>query len=178
MADDAGWLVWSGSWVYPVALERRKSISGLLRDFEAAGDLRIVAPGRDLAEIGELVRAVYDTGRMWKVGIDSAGIGQDLAAAVEAYGVPRDAVLSMPQGFKLLPAWTSMERRLSEGKLWHCGQTCLSWAVGNCMKSERGLVTKAVAGIGKIDPAVAMANAAMLVLDAPPPLDIDAMISP
>ena len=46
------------------------------------------------------------------------------------------------------------------------------------MKSERGLVTKAVAGIGKIDPAVAMANAAMLVLDAPPPLDIDAMISP
>ena len=66
---------------------------------------------------------------------------------------------------------------MAEGKLLHCGQKLLAWCVSNCLHSERGLITKAAAGTGKIDAAVAMANAVMLMLEAPEPWNVEQMIA-
>jgi phage terminase large subunit-like protein len=161
------WLAWSRSWVQPIALERRLQISGLLRDFEKDGDLRIVQPGTDLVEICELVKSLHASEKLLKIGIDPAGIGVEIGAALEGEGLPPDIVVGIKQGFGLLGAWTALERNLSEGKLWHCGQPLLDWAISNCMRSERGLISKAAAGVGKIDPAIGLANAAVLLRDAP-----------
>jgi phage terminase large subunit-like protein len=161
------WQAWSRSWVQPVALERRLSISGLLRDFERDGDLRIVDAGVDLVEICELVKKLHKTGKLVKVGIDPAGIGVEIAAALEGDGLPPDLVVGIKQGFALLGAWVSLERNLAEGKMVHGGQPLFDWAVSNCMRGDRGLITKAAAGVGKIDPAVALACAAQLMRDSP-----------
>jgi len=170
------WIVWTRAWCYPGVLEIRKSISGRLRDFERDGDLRIEQPGTDMQEIGELIAGIHERGLLHQVGIDPAGVGQDVAQVLTGHGLSDDTVLAVKQGFALLPAWTSMERRLAEGRMWHCGQDLMGWCVSNCTKSDRGLVTKAVSGAAKIDSAVAMANAAMLMLDAPEPFCVGALI--
>ena len=178
IAGSGDWIVWTRSWVYPSALELRKSIAAQLRDFEAAGDLRIQEPGVDLQEIAEILDALNATEKLAKIGLDPAGIAADLVSALEAYGIPADRIVGVKQGFGLLPAWVGMERRLAEKRMWHCDQPLLAWCVGNALKSERGLITKAASGVGKIDAIVAAACAAMLMLDDPRPFSIDSLLAP
>ena len=52
----------------------------------------------------------------------------------------------------------------------------MQWAVRNARRSERGQITKAVSGTGKIDPLVALANAAMVMQECPPVFSADAVI--
>jgi phage terminase large subunit-like protein len=174
--DGEDWLVWTRCWCTPTALERRQSISGLLRDFEEQRDLRIVDPGTDVQEVAELVAQIHRAGKLISVGIDPAGVGAEVAGALEARGLTRDLIVAVGQGFRLAPAYIQLERRLDRGQLAHCGQPIMQWSVRNARRSERGLVTKAAAGIGKIDALVALANAAMVLMEGPPVFDVRACI--
>ena len=70
-----------------------------------------------------------------------------------------------------------MERRLRSGLLQHGGQPILDWAVNNAKQDPNsGLITKKVAGVGKIDPIVACAIAAMVLQEAPPAPSIEGFI--
>jgi phage terminase large subunit-like protein len=80
------------------------------------------------------------------------------------------------QGFRLMPAYLALERRLDRGQLAHCGQAIMQWSVSNARRSERGQITKAVSGVGKIDALVAMANAVMVLMEGPPMFDVRACI--
>jgi phage terminase large subunit-like protein len=175
--DRADWLTWTRAWCTPTALERRQSISGLLRDFEEQGDLRIVSPGTDVQELAELVAKIHRTGKLLSVGIDPAGVGVEVGEALEAHGVPKELIVAVGQGFRLSPAYIALERRLDRQQLAHAGQPLMQWAVRNAKRSERGLITKAASGVGKIDPLVALANAAMVMQESPPVFDVEAMIS-
>jgi phage terminase large subunit-like protein len=175
--DRTDWLTWTRAWCTPAALERRQSISGTLRDFEADGDLRIVSPGADVLELAELVAQIHRRGKLLSVGIDPAGVGVEVGEALEAHGVPKELIVAVGQGYRLMPAYTTLERRLDRQQLAHAGQPLMRWAVRNAKRSERGLITKAASGTGKIDPLVALANAAMVMNESPPMFDVEAMIS-
>lgn len=166
---DEVWVAWAHCWVAEVAMDRRLSIKSRLLDFEQQGDLTICSPGDDLVDIGEIVSRVYKAGKLAAVGIDPAGIGIEVADAVAAAGVYNDQVVNVPQGFKLNPSYTTLERRLEQGRFLHCDQQILAWCVSNAKRSPAGLVTKAVSGIGKIDALVATACAGMVMLEAPEP---------
>ena len=176
--DDAldTWFTWTRCWCTPTVLERRQSISGLLRDFEADGDLHIAQPGDDILELANLVAGLYQTGRLTRIGIDPWGIGVEIAQAIEGFGVPRDLIVGVAQGFKLLPAYKGLERRLDQGRLRHCGQPIMQWSARNARRNERGQITKATAGTGKIDALVALACASMAMIEGPPAWDVSAVI--
>jgi len=175
--DRDDWLVWTRCWATPTALQRRQSISGLLRDFEEQGDLRIVSPGNDVVELAELVAQIHRSGKLISVGIDPAGVGVEVGAALEGKGVPKEMIVAVGQGYRLMPAYVALERRLDRGQLFHAGQPIMQWAVRNARRSDRGLITKAVSGVGKIDALAAMANAAMVMTEGPPMFDVEALIS-
>ncbi len=64
------------------------------------------------------------------------------------------------------------ERRLAEGTLWHAGQPLMAWCVGNAKVEPKGnalLITKQASGTAKIDPLMALFNAAELMARAPEP---------
>jgi phage terminase large subunit-like protein len=171
-ASTGDWLLWSKAWLHPIALERRKAEAPRYRDFAALGELGIVAEiGEDVDEVAEICAAIVNTGKLDKIGVDPVGIGSVLEALAAA-GIEEKQVIGVPQGWRLSGAIKTTERRLAEGALHHGGGSLMNWCVGNARVEPRGnaiTITKQAAGAGKIDPLIALFNAAALMSMNPAP---------
>lgn len=167
------WHAWARAWVQPEALNRRKEIAPRLRDFERQGDLVVCSdPTDDLRQVAGICAEVHAAGLL----PDEHGIGLDpygVAALVDelaAIGLEGSLLSAIPQGTRLSPAVWGIERKLNDGTFKHAGQPMLDWCVSNARTEQRGnavLITKAVAGRGKIDPLMAVFNAAVLMARNP-----------
>jgi phage terminase large subunit-like protein len=173
--EDQSWAAWSVNWVWPIALERRKSIAAQLMDFEKQGDLRVMEPGDDLEDVVNLVLQLAETGKLMGLGFDPAGIAAELGRKIsDADNTLKPKLISVPQGFRLRAGYTAAERRLRQGTLRHAGQPIMSWAVKNTrLDPVSSLVTKKASGISKIDPVVSLATAVMVALEVPEALPND-----
>lgn len=163
------WLHWGHAWVHPIALERRKSIAALLRDYADDGDLTICdSVGDDVAAVCEIVERV-DAAGLAKVGVDPLGIGAIVDALDEA-GVVGDRVVAIPQGYRLMNTVKTVERKLADGTFVHGARPMMAWCVGNAKLEQRGnavLISKQAAGVAKIDPLVALFNASAIMAQNP-----------
>jgi phage terminase large subunit-like protein len=160
------WLLWSRAWAHGSVLDRRKSEASVLRDFEAAGELRIVANlGDDIAEIAALAERIDESGKLGSVGLDPFGVGAIVDALAEVGIAGNDRVVGITQGWKLTGAIKTAERKLADGTLIHSGLALMAWTVGNAKVEPRGnaiSITKQAAGTAKIDPLMAAFNAVAL----------------
>ena len=158
------WLAWCHAWCHDGVLERRKGIAARLRDFEREGSLTIVDD--ELADISAIVEIVDEVKRrdlLAAVAADPAGLGE-LIDALAGIGVtPEDGqVIGAPQGYAMMNAIKTAERKLANGTLWHDGSALMAWAVGNIKIEPTATAiraTKANAGDAKIDPAMALFDA-------------------
>jgi len=168
-------LHWGHAWAHPSVLERRKGEAARFKDFAAAGDLTLVQQiGDDVTELVQIIKRVYDAGLLDKIGVDPYGIGTILDALIDA-GIPEQVVNSdgkmvnvmvgISQGWKMAGAIKTTERWLAEGQLGHCGSDMMAWCVGNAKIVPVGnavSITKQASGNAKIDPLMALLNAASL----------------
>lgn len=158
------WLAWCHAWCHEGVLDRRKSIATLLRGFEKDGDLTIVDDElADVSAIVEVVDTVKDRGLLAAVAADPAGLGE-LIDALAQIGVTPEAgqVIGAPQGYAMMNAIKTTERKLANGTLWHDGSPLMAWCVGNIKIEPTATAiraTKANAGDAKIDPAMALFDA-------------------
>lgn len=175
--DTGDWLHWGKAWVHPIALERRKSEVSRWKDFEKAGDLVIVENiGDDIRDVVDVVSKVWETGKLHRIGVDPVGIA-DIVTALKDEGIELDddgeqVIVGVNQGWRLSGTIKTVERRIAEGTLLHCGAPLMAYAVSNAKVEQRGnavLVTKAASGVAKIDPLIALFNAAALMAVAPEP---------
>lgn len=159
------WLSWSKAWAHTSVLERRKSEASRLRDFEKVGELSIVSHiGEDMEELTDIVEKVEKAGVLDKIGIDPAGVGGILDALIQR-GISQEKVLGISQGWKLGGAIKTVERKLADGGMVHATQALMNWCTGNAKIEPRAnsiLITKQASGTGKIDPLMALFNAASL----------------
>ncbi len=167
---DGKWLTWSRAWMHEIALERNKDAISTYKDFERDGDLVIVkAIGDDVEQVGEVVEAIVQTGKLFKVGIDQAAIG-GLIDELILRGVrgPEDKdcqIVGIPQGWRLNSAIKTTERKLAEGSMETAVQPLTRWCAENARVEAKGnaiLITKQASGSGKIDPLMATLNAVEL----------------
>jgi phage terminase large subunit-like protein len=163
--DTGRWLTWAHAWAHPSALERHKGQAARFRDFERDGDLTIVSSiGEDVEDVADIAARVFQSGRMDKVGVDIHGIGAILDAIVER-GVDQDLVVGISQGWKLTGSIKTVERKLAEGQMVHAGAPMMNWCCSNAKVEPKGnavAITKQAAGFAKIDPLMAVFNAAAL----------------
>lgn len=156
------WLVCIHAWAHKSVLDRRKSEAPKLRDFARDGDLTIVDEvGQDVQQLAEMVSTVEQANLLDKIGVDPHGIGSVLDALLEA-GVPQEKITGISQGWKMVGAIKTAERKLAEGGMEHCGQPLMAWAVGNARVEPKGnavSITKQHSGSAKIDPLMATFNA-------------------
>lgn len=173
------WLAWTKAWAHKIVLARRKEVAQQLLDFAAAGDLVIVENiGEDIAELADLVEQVHASGLLERtdenqpgaIGLDPVGIGA-IVDAIVARGVPQDRLIGISQGWKMVGAIKTAERKLAEGTLLHGGQRLMAWCVGNAKVEPRGnaiVITKQASGTAKIDPLMALFDAVHLMALNPP----------
>jgi phage terminase large subunit-like protein len=159
------WLTWTHAWAHPSVLARRKEVAPRLLDFRDDGDLTMVDRiGDDVAEVANIVHGIETSGKLDKVGVDPHGIGAILDALVEI-GVPSEKIVAIAQGWKMVGAVKTAERKLAGGEMWHGGQRLMTWCVGNAKVVPVGnaiMVSKQVSGSAKIDPLMALFNSVSL----------------
>lgn len=163
------WLSWCHAWCHPVVMERRKQIAPKLLELEAAGDLTFVGDAlNDISEIVNLIVRIRDAGLLYCVAADPAGLG-DMVDALDEVGITqdnkefkRDFIVGAPQGYAMMNAIKTAERKLVNGTLIHAAQPLMDWCVGNLKIEPTATAiraTKQHAGDAKIDPAMALFNA-------------------
>lgn len=163
-AETKDWLSWSRAWAHESVLERRKSIASKLRDFEKEGSLTIVSDRlEDLGDIIDIVGTVKNAGKLAAVAVDPAGLGT-LVDALAQIDVTADnkLLIGVSQGYMLMNAIKTAERRLVNGTLKQDGSALMSWCVGNLKIEPTATAiraTKANAGDAKIDPVMALFDA-------------------
>lgn len=166
------WLAWSHAWCHVGVLERRKSIASRLRDFERDGDLTIVQDELDdITQIIEIIEEIKQRGLLACVAVDPAGLGEMIEALAEIE-VTQEAglLIGAPQGYAMMNAIKTAERKLANGTLRHDGSRLMSWCVGNLKIEPTATAiraTKQNAGDAKIDPAIALFNAVTVMVRNP-----------
>lgn len=173
------WLVWAKVWAHPIVLQRRKEIAETLRDFAADRDLVFCTqPTQDIEEFADICCKVRDAGLLPEkegIGVDKLGLPA-LVDELIARGFDTDAnggtITGIGQGGFLNDAIIGTERKLADGTLKHAGQGIMRWAIENAkveLKGSARAITKQAAGKAKIDPFIAMLNAAKLMSRNPEP---------
>lgn len=165
------WLHWGHAWAHKSVFERHKQIDSSLRDFAQDKDLSVVEMGDDMIELADYVEQVEDSGLLDKIGVDPAGIGS-VVDAITDRGIDHDRIVGIPQGWKLMGAIKTTERKLAAGELFHGRSRLMAWSVGNAKAEPRGnaiMITKQASGSGKIDPLMALFDSAALMAMNPKP---------
>ena len=177
------WLSWSHAWCHRGVLARRLSIASVLEDAEKAGELNIVDDDlTDIAEIIEAVGEVKDSGKLAVVAVDPAGLGEFVDALAEIGITEGNEMLKgVPQGYALMNAIKTAERKLANGTLKHAPSKLMAWCIANLKIEPTATAiraTKQNAGDAKIDPAMALFDAATLMSRNPAPREnLDKLIA-
>lgn len=156
-------------------LQRRQTIASSLESFAAAGDLTIVDDElSDLTEIVALIAEVNEAGLLAAVAIDNEGPYGELVDELDKIGVNEasEQILGIGQGWKLMRAIKTTERKLKNGSLVHAPSLMMNWVMGN-IRIEPGSAgikaTKQNAGDAKVDPIFALWDAAEVMIKNPKP---------
>lgn len=154
------------AWAHQSVLKLRQEIAPALLDFEKDGSLSVVRyPKQDLIELAQICLKVFNSGLLDSIGVDPAGIGS-VIEALEDVGISEDEYIrGVSQGWKLGGAVKTVERWLSDESFSPAEQPLMTWCVGNAKIEQRSnsiLVTKQASGTAKIDPLIALFNAATM----------------
>jgi phage terminase large subunit-like protein len=168
------WYSWSHAWCHAGVLQRRQSIASVLRDFERAGELTIVDDElADISAIVEIVARIKDLGLLGAVAVDPAGLGEFGDALAEIDITHENKLLiGAPQGYAMMNAIKTTERKLANGTLRHAPSGLMRWCVGNLKIEPTATAiraTKQNAGDAKIDPVMALFDAATVMSLNPQP---------
>ena len=155
---------------------RRKANAAQYDQFEREGSLTkfnymkpetlSVAQPLNIAYVVDLVEKVQKMGLLAQVGVDAAGIGS-IVDALGEIGVTQDAekLDAVRQGIGLMGAVKTIEIKLADYSFKHGGSKMMAWCVGNLrvVPTPTAMrIARDEAGYGKIDPFMALANAAHL----------------
>ena len=167
------WLSWSHAWCHRGVLSRRLSIASRLEDFAAAGELTIVDDRLDdVSAIVEIVGRVKDAGLLSCVALDIEGPYGEFVDALAVIGVTEasEEIVGIGQGYRLMGAIKTVERKLVNGTFVHARSDLMDWVTGNVKIEPTATAiraTKQNAGDAKIDPWCALMDAATVMVKNP-----------
>jgi phage terminase large subunit-like protein len=167
------WLAWSHAWCHKGVLERRKSIASILQGFADVGELTIVDDKlEDVSAIVDVVVRINDAGLLACVALDIEGPYGEFVDALDTVGINEasEQVVGIGQGYKLMSAIKTTERKLANGTFVHAPSTLMDWCVANVKIEPTATAiraTKQNAGDAKIDPVTALWDAAVPMIRNP-----------
>ncbi|QAY96696.1 terminase [Methylovirgula ligni] len=168
------WLSWAHAWAHEIVKERRKSIVSQLEDFEKDGDLTFVTQMKTAYdECADLIAQIDAAGLIGLIGFDPAGASGVVKALAERGIEGDERIFGVRQGYSLAGPVKDVETKLADGELIHAAQPLMTWCAGNAkiQVTQNGyIVTKQASGTAKIDPLMALFNAAGVLRANPQPV--------
>lgn len=171
------WLAWQAAWCFTDVLYQRELIANKLYEFRDAGELRILEPhesGLDIIEICDMIRRVKEKGILGPVAVDPAGLGEMVEELTRlGLRVDKQEIIGVQQGFAMMNALKTAERKLANGTLRHNGSLIGAWCVSNIKIEPMATAiraTKQNAGDAKIDVAMSLFNAVFMMAKEPQPI--------
>jgi phage terminase large subunit-like protein len=167
------WLSWSHAWCHKSVLQRRQTIAPALEGFAACGDLTIVDDRlEDVSAILEIIGQVNDAGLLGCVALDNEGPYGEFVDALDEIGINEasEQIVGVGQGYKLMSAIKTAERKLANGTFKHAPSQLMNWCVENVKIEPTATAiraTKQNAGDAKIDPVMALFDAATVMVRNP-----------
>ena len=113
---------------------RRLSIASRLEDFAAAGELTIVDDQLDdMSAIVDIVERVKDAGVLSCVALDIEGPYGEFVDALAGIDVTEasEQIVGIGQGYRLMGAIKTVERKLANGTMVHAPSGLMDWCCGN-----------------------------------------------
>lgn len=168
------WLAWTHAWCHRSVLERRKSIAARLLQAKDDGELTICEHAtEDIEEIVELIGDIDQRKLLACAAVDPAGLGEFIEA-LRAIKITQegDKVVGAPQGYAMMNAIKTAERKVENGTLKHAPSKLMDWCVGNVKIEPTATAiraTKQSAGDAKIDPWMALMDAVTVMVRDPKP---------
>ena len=172
--ESKNWIAWTHALISPEGLERRKANTAFYEKFQAEGDLTVIEElPDDISFVTEIVEKVKGTKKLAGVGVDAIGIG-GIVDSLAKIGVTQENnfLAGVRQGIALMGAIKTVERKLVDGSFKHGGQALMTWCAGNArvVPTPTGMrIARDDSGFGKIDPLMALFNAAALMALNPTP---------
>ena len=168
------WLGWAHAFISPEGWSRRKANQTVYQDFIKDGDLTLVEQlPDDVTALVDIVQQCLDSGKLAKVGADPAGLGGIVDALAEIEVTEENGLLGgVRQGVALMGAIKAVERKLVDGSFRHGGRALMAWCAGNAIvaATPTGMrIARDASGYGKIDPLMALLDAADLMGTNPEP---------
>lgn len=167
------WLSWSHAWCHKGVLHRRQTIAAELESFAADKELTIVDDKlEDQSEIVAIIERINDAGLLACVAIDVEGPYGELVDALADIEITEEGghIVGIGQGYKLMNAIKTTERKLANGTLVHAVSRLMNWCVKNVKIEPTATAiraTKQNAGDLKIDPWCALMDAATVMVKNP-----------
>ncbi|MEO1747501.1 MAG: terminase TerL endonuclease subunit [Pseudomonadota bacterium] len=166
------WLHWGHALISQEGLQRRKANAAVYEGFIEDGDLTVVdGLPDDLEFIVNVTRMVKDANLLGGFGVDPAGYGGIVEALAEIDVTEDNGLLcGIRQGIGLMGASKAIERKLVDGSFKHGGSRLMAWCAGNAKVKQTStavMIERAASGFGKIDPLMALFNAAALMAKNP-----------
>jgi phage terminase large subunit-like protein len=168
------WLAWAHAFISPQGWDRRKAnhadYEGFIRDHDLTKVERLPD---DVSAVVDIVKQCQESGKLASVGVDPAGMGT-IVDALDEIGVTEESGIlgGVRQGVALMGAFKTIERKIVDGSFKHAGRAMMRWCAGNAILQATGTgsrVARDASGYGKIDPLVALFNAADLMQSNPQP---------
>ena len=168
------WLAWAHAFISPEGWDRKKANQQRYQDFIRDGDLTLIERlPDDVTALVSIVEQCLDSGKLAKVGADPAGLGGIVDALAEIDVTEENGLLAgVRQGVALMGAIKAVERKLVDGSFKHAGRALMAWCAGNAIvqATATGMrIARDMSGYGKIDPLMAMLDAADLMGTNPEP---------
>lgn len=132
----------------------------------------------------EIISDIKARGLLASVAVDPAGLGEMIEALAEIE-VTQEAgnLVGAPQGYAMMNAIKTAERKLANGTLRHAPSALMDWCVSNLKIEPTATAiraTKQNAGDAKIDPVMALFDAVTVMSrnpEAPTVFDADSWIA-
>jgi phage terminase large subunit-like protein len=168
------WLAWAHGFISPEGWDRRKANWTVYEDFIRDGDLtKVDQLPDDVTAVVDIVRQCKDAKKLAKVGADPAGLGTIVDALSEiGITVENETLGGVRQGVALMGSIKTVERKLADGTFKHGGRPMMAWCAGNAIVQATGTgmrIARDMSGYGKIDPLMAILDAAELMAMNPEP---------
>lgn len=163
------------AWAHEKVKGIRKEIASRLEDFEKLKEFSFISSNKeeenktkemeDIKQLADLCLRIKDSGKLQKIGIDPAGT-YSILQALKKRGFYEDEVVGISQGWKLGGTIKTVERwLLTTNAFSPKKQELMRWCVGNARIENRSnaiIITKQQSGSSKIDPLIALFNAAQI----------------